>query len=331
MTVSVEPIEDPDRWNALVERADAGTPFHRYEALEVFATHTGTRLHALVGRVGREPVGVFPIFELRIGPARAAFSPPPNRKISYLGPATTFESAMNYRKRERRHRRFVDAALEYVDAEIDPRIVNLRTAVEYGDPRPFLWNGFESTPRYTYHLDLSRDPATVLSAAGRDLRSNVRRTDAEAYEIDTGGSFAIERVIGLAKRRHQEQGVPYAMTPEFVDDLARAMPEHLTVYVCRVDDSFAGGTVVLSDDRTCYRWQSATDFDVDVPVQDLLDWRVIQDGIDAGRSRYDLVGANNPRLCRYKAKFAPRVATYYRLERSGPVSGLLASAYGRLK
>lgn len=331
MSIEITISDDAEEWNRIVDRAEGATPFHRFEALDVFAEHTESTLHPLIGYKGQEAVGLLPVFGIRKGPVMTAFSPPPNRKISYLGPVILSKSGMKQRKSERRHRRFVESAIEYLDSAVKPRYVNVRAPTEYEDPRPFVWNDFTPSPRYTYRLDLDRNPDEIIESASSDLRSNVRKTDSDAYEIVTGGRAGMEQIVKRAKRRHEEQDVAYDVTPSFVRDLSRALPESMASYLCTVDDDFVGGTIVLYDDETVYRWQSVADFDASVPAQDLLDWHVIEEAIEDGRTSYDLVGANNPRLCDYKAKFAPDVATYYELERSGAAMNALKTVYSSLR
>lgn len=327
MSVEITTPDDADEWNRVVDRAEGATPFHRFEALEVFAEHTGSTLHPLIGYKGQEAVGLFPLFGLRKGPLMTAFSPPPDKKISYLGPVVLSKSGMKRRKSERRHRRFVESALEQLDDALDPRYINVRTPIEYDDPRPFVWNDFTPSPRYTYRLDIDRDPDEILESASSDLRSNVRKTDRDAYEITDGGRTGMEQIVTHAKQRHEEQDVDYDVTPAFVRDLSHALNDAIHSYVCTADDRFVGGTIVLRDEETVYRWQSVADFDASVPAQDLLDWHVIEEAAESDRAQYDLVGANNPRLCEYKAKFAPDVNTYYELERSGSAVNLLKNVY----
>ncbi len=331
MSVEIERVDDADSWDALVTRSGTTTPFHRYDALEIIAEYTNCELHPLVGYVGNEPAGLFPVFERTIGPVSAAFSPPPDEKIPYLGPATFTDPNMKRRKRERRHRRFVEAALAYVDDQIAPRFVNVRTAVGYDDPRPFLWNGFSPTPRYTYHVDLTRGPDELLSEVGSDLRSNVRKTDDDAFEITTGGRAGMEQILANVRQRHADQGVSYGVSSGLVRDLARMVPDAFTSYLCTVDGAFVGGAIVASDGDTAYRWQSVAQFDAPVPAQDLLDWHVVREASADGLETYDLVGANDQRLCEYKAKFAPEMETYYRLERSGLAMSTMASLYTRFR
>lgn len=331
MSVEVEPIDDADEWDSLVARSETTTPFHRYDALEVIAEHTGCELHPLVGYVGQEPAGLFPVFERAIGPVSVAFSPPPNEKIPYLGPATFADPQMKRRKRERRHQRFIESALSYVDDRIAARYINIRTGVGYDDPRPFVWNEFEPTPRYTYYVDLTRPEEEILSEASSDLRSNVRKTDQDAFEITTGGRAGMEQVLTNVRRRYEDQGVSYEVSPGLVRDLSRAVPDAFSSYLCTVDDVFVGGAIVASDDDTVYRWQSVAEFDAPIPTQDLIDWHVVCEAKADGLETYDLVGANNRRLCEYKAKFAPRVETYYRLERSSVTMGAIADLYARFR
>ncbi|WP_418280299.1 GNAT family N-acetyltransferase [Halorubrum sp. DTA98] len=331
MSVDVDRIDDAGAWDALVDRSATTTPFHRYDSLDVIAEYTDCELHPLVGYVGQEPAGLFPVFERRFGPMSAVFSPPPDEKVPYLGPAVFADPNMKRRKRERRHRRFVESALTYVDEEIGPRFINVRTGVGYDDPRPFLWNGFSSTPRYTYYVDLTCGPEEVLSRASSDLRSNVHNTDDDAFEITTGGRAGMEQVLENVRRRHEEQGISYDVSPGLIRDLSRRVPDAFTSYLCTVDDVFVGGTIVAVDDDTVYRWQTVARFDAPVPVQDLLDWHVISEASADGLETYDLVGANDRRLSEYKAKFAPEVEPYYRLQRSGITMGTIASLYARLR
>ena len=52
MSIEITRTTEGEEWNRLLERADAVSPFHRYEALTVCAEHANADLHALVGRKG---------------------------------------------------------------------------------------------------------------------------------------------------------------------------------------------------------------------------------------------------------------------------------------
>lgn len=334
MTVEVETLPDADRWNELVEGSPHGTVFHRRGFLDAIAEQAGATLLPLAGYVGQEPVGVFPVFALRKGPVRAAFSPPPDLKVSYGGPALCNQEALSRRKAERRNRRFVEAALDRITEEIGPRYVHLRTGVRYGDTRPFEWAGFEATPGYTYEVALDRDPDAVFEAFSGDARSNVRRArDADAdVTVSVGGRAEIEPIVEQVRARHAAQDEPYHVTPAFATALHDRLPAgSVRPYVVRVDGDFAGGMVTLWDDDAVYRWQGGAKPGVDLPINDSLDWHVIRDAINEGRPRYDLVGANNRRLVGYKAKFAPELRSYVSLEDGGLSMRAAAKVYRKLR
>ena len=331
MSIEVSETRDPETWNDLVERSGQSTPFHRYEALEVIAAHSGTECYPFVGKKGQEPVGLFPVFSLSKGPFDLAVSPPPDLEISYLGPAQFEHNGMKQRKAERRHRRFIDAVFEAVTDALDPDYTHIRAGTEYPDPRPFIWREFETTPRHTYHVDITPETDDLFMSFSSDVRKNVRKADEEHdYDISEGTPADVARIIRQVRQRHAEQDVDYTVPPSFGAALADELPDgSVRAYTCRQDGRLLGGLVTLEDDETLYRWQSVADLDHDIPVSDVLDWEMIQRARDRGIDRVDLVGANNRRLCGYKAKFNPDVRTYYSLERGSLLMDVVKAAYLR--
>lgn len=329
MSIEVERLADDDQaeWNDLLERMPGRTPFHRREALAVLADHAGQDVHPLVGYKGQEPVGLFPVFETGRGPLTAAFSPPPRLKVTYLGPVVADLSQMSSNSAERRRRRFITAATEWVDDEIDPRYVHIRTATEFEDPRPFDWAGFDLTPRFTYEVDLTAGPERLFDAFSRDARSNVRDAEA-ACSVREGDRVALDRIVEQVRSRYLEQDVPFPVSDAFVRDLYDALPDGtVQPYVCEVDGEFAGGSIVLDDGECVYGWLGSVVPAVEYDVNDFLHWHVIQRAADDGRSTYDLVGANDARLSRFKSKFAPTLRRYHELSRTGPATALIERVY----
>jgi lipid II:glycine glycyltransferase (peptidoglycan interpeptide bridge formation enzyme) len=70
---------------------------------------------------------------------------------------------------------------------------------------------------------------------------------------------------------------------------------------------------------------------VDVAVNDVLDWAVMDAAKERGRSTYDLVGAENERINSYKAKFNPTLQEYYSLERASPAVSIAAHLYKQVR
>lgn len=332
MSIEASLVQDADEWNRLVDRSDQTTPFHRYEALEVIADHSGTTLYPYVGYKGQEPIGLFPVYAMERWPLRVAFSPPPDLEVSYLGPAQLNGSSPKQRKAERRHRRFVESVVEEVEAEIEPHYAHVRSGTGYDDPRPFIWNDFDPTPRYTYLVDLSPDVDDLFMSFSSDVRKNVRKAEDFEYDLFEGDATDIEQIIRRVQQRHEEQDVSYNVTEAFARDLYQSLPDGMVrPYVCERDGRFVGGKITLEDDETLYGWQTVADLDSDLLATDLIDWTVIREAKERGVDEIDLVGANNPRLCGYKAKFNPEVRTHYSLERGSPATRTLKTLYKRVR
>lgn len=334
MSIDIERYDDADRdqWNSLVDRSPQATPFHRYEILEVLAESSGSDLHPMVGFKGQEPVGLLPVFGMFKGPISAAFSPPPDLKVSYLGPVLLNFEKLKRRKAERRHDRFVDACTERIDEEINPKFTQLRTGPWYEDPRPFTWNDFDVELAHTYVVDLTADTDVLLQSFSSDARRNATNGVEPNVEIEEGGRRSVRRIITQVKERHAQQGESYKLDPETVTAMYNRLPEDiLRPYVCTVNGEFVGGVVTVEDDGTIHRWQGGAKPDTDVPINDRLDWHIMTDAIDRGIERYDLVGANNQRLCGYKAKFAPELHTYFSIQRSSYGLGMVSNLYKQIR
>jgi hypothetical protein len=323
--------DDMQRWDDIVARSPQGTPFHRRAALDVVAEHSGTTLHPLVGYKGQEPVGLLPVYELSKGPATALFSPPPRLKVSYQGPVLVNFEKLKRRKAEKRAKRFVDGCVETLETEFSPDYVHLRSGPRYVDTRAFVWNEFDVNERFTYVVDLTTEPETLIEEFSSDARRNVRNGHDDRYEITEGGAEAIERIVEQVRARHEAQGEAYPVTTAFVTDLWRSLPEGtVRPYVCTVDGEFAGGMVTMESGDTVYRWQGGAKTDGDLPVNDLVDWRIIRDAAERGLTRYDLAGANNHRISRYKAKFAPELTAYHEMEWGTPPANVALTVYRRV-
>ncbi|NHN49809.1 GNAT family N-acetyltransferase [Halostella sp. JP-L12] len=334
MSIDIRILDDEDEWDRYVDRSDGTNLFHRYAALEVQAQYTNAELYPLAGFKGQEAVGLFPVFEIRKGPVSAAFSPPPEIRVPYLGPALLNVDKLKRRKRDRREKRFVENCLDVVDEEIGPKYTHFRTDERFDDLRPFIWNDHDVTPTYTYMVDLDADEETLQARFSSDARSNIRDGEDADYVIEEEGYEAIEKILEQVRARYEAQDVSFHLPTALVGDLFDRLPDgYVRPYALYVDGDFVGGILALDDGERVYRWQGGvrTDADVDIAPNDLLDWRVMSDARERGRSHYDLVGADDPRINRYKAKFGPDVEAYHSVEKGTPVMNKMAQLYRQLR
>lgn len=323
--------DDRDRWDGLVERSPHGTPFHLDGFARVAAKYADVEYVPLIGYIGQEPVGLFPAFEHSRGPVTTVVSPPPDLQITYGGPAMVNIEKLKRRKTDRRHRRFVEGSLDYLDRKLAPNYVHVRTSSRYLDTRPFIQQGFEASPGHTYVVDITPDEETLLGRFSSDARGNVTDDYADVT-ISVGGERGLRRIVEQVRERHREQDESFSVPTSFVVDLWRQLPDGvLRPYVCEVNGQFTGGMVTLEHGETVYRWLGGAKHDADAPVNDLVDWQIIREAKSRGVSRYDLVGASQPSIARYKAKFAPDLELYQQLERGTALLKLASNVYKRVR
>ncbi|MFC6838489.1 lipid II:glycine glycyltransferase FemX [Halomarina ordinaria] len=329
MSIDVTTLDESDRdvWNRCVEQSDQTNLFHQYEALSLLVAHSGATLHPLIGYNGQEPVGIMPVFEVERGRRRIVKCPPYLLESFSLGPALLNLAGTKRRRAERHQRQFVEGCLEYVEEDIAPAETHVRLGGRFTDVRPFLWNGYEASPYYTYVVDLTPGREAVMAEFSRDARSNIRKTDTEDVEVYEGGVEEIRAIVEQVQDRHDEQGKEYRVYPGFVIDLYEALPEgQVRPYVLEHGGELACGMITLEYGDTIYRWEGGAKYGGDVPAADLLDWHIMCEAMDRDVARYDLVGANMPRLCTYKAKFGPEPEVYYNIERKAPLDAFTEGA-----
>ena len=332
MSIEIETVDDPETWNDYVRRSPHGTVFHRHEALEVQATHSNTTLHPLVGYKGQEPVGLFPVFEFWKGPVPFVFSPPFDLRVQYLGPALCNMAKLKQRKREQRHRRFVEGCIEWIEDRIEPRYLTVRTDWRYTDLRPFKWNGFEVQPSYTYVVDLGPDEEEVMGRFSRTTRRRIRNHLDDEYDVESGGRDEIEWIVRQVNERFVEQGETTPLTESFVTDLYERLPEgQVRPYVLSVDGDVLTGTILLEYDGTAHRWQGGVKVESDLPSNELLEWHMMREAAGRGVTDYEIVDANYPRLNEWKSKFGPEVRSYHLLKRTSTGMDAAVRLYQRVR
>lgn len=309
--------------------------FHHADALEVINRYATGDLHLFGGYRGEELVGLLPVFVRQKWFATAVVSPPPGMYIPRLGPLLMPNSPKR-RKRERLNRQFTAEVLARFDADDPFTLFGMICSQAYADPRPFVWEGLDVEPRFSYAVPLTGSSADdVLSSFSRSLRREIREGEELSVRVETGGVDAAHEVHATMKARYEEQDAEFPVSWEFTRDLVRALGDRSRVYVVR-DESGAivGGIIVLYSNDTAYFWQGGTRAEYEgVNVNSLLHWRIIEDAITDDTlptlERYELGDADSERLARYKSKFNPTLAPSYKIQ-SGKLAELAQKAYYRL-
>lgn len=315
--------------------------FHTAPALSVLDDHAPGDLYLVGGFNGDRPVALVPLF-VRRGPLETAMisSPPPGFNVPHLGPITMPQSPKR-RKREKQNGEFTEKVVEALALDDSRTLFRMVCAPDYGDPRPFRWAGFDVDAAFTYRLAIDRAPDELLKSFSKSLRREIRNGQDADVVVSKGGIDAAEAVYWHTAARYAEQGEEMGSSWEYVRDLLGALDaEHrYRVYTAEsADGRFLGGIIVLYSNDCAYYWLGGARTTHDgVSVNSLLHWHVVRDAAESegeaddspldSVTRYDLVGANTERLCRYKAKFGAALCHYFTVESAGPQMTLAKKAY----
>lgn len=321
-------------WDAALPTAGI-EPFHTTEALEVLDSHWAGELRLFGGFKGHEPIGLLPVFVRHHPLGRLISSPPVGFGIGRLGPVL-MPTSPKQRKRESVNKRFVRRVIETLDGTDQFSLFRMVGRTTYNDPRPFKWDGFNTTPEFTYQLAVDGQTADeVLGSFSRDLRNDIRNRDEVEITIRRGEDGDVQNIYQAMMDRYRQQGRTQPVSREFIEDLLAAVGDRARVYVAESDSGeFLSGMIVLYTDNTAYNWKGGTkpaEIDTSVSVNNLLHWKIIEDIIEdpdlESTSTYDLYTANNERLSRYKSSFNGSLATYYTVESNSVPMTVAKTAY----
>lgn len=311
--------------------------FHASEALDVVEDHANGNLQRYVAYKGDRPVGMVPVVvRERLG--RAVLSPPPGMGIPRLGPLV-MPASPKRRKQERVARTFTEELLDEFGADDRGTLVRIICPLDCSDPRPFNWDGLSVETAFTYSLETENAVADdLLSSFSKSLRREIRDARELDLSITVEGLDAAKEIFDRTQQRYREQDRSFAIEWPYVRDLLGALGEtdRRRVYVARdADGNFLTGITVLYSNDAAYYWQGGarTTYE-DVSVNSAVHWSIITDLIEdpprESVTRYDLMGANTERLCRYKSKFGASLEPYYVAESGGTGMTLAKRAYGTL-
>jgi hypothetical protein len=306
--------------------------FHLADALEVLDEHAAGNLRLYGGFKGDQPVALLPTFVRRMGVGRAVTSPPPSMAVPRLGPLV-MPNSPKQRKRESVNRRFVEGVMDDLGVDGSMSVCRILCPLTYDDPRPFRWGELELQPSFTYVLAAEGPADDLMGSFSKSLRRELRSLIDSDVTVGVEDHDAARTVYDDVAARYAEQGEEFGPTWEYVSDLVSALGARARVYVARAPDGrYLSGVIALYSNDAAYYWLggSRASYDND-SVNSLVHWAILRDllsdpPVDAV-SRYDLVGANTERLCRYKAKFGGEVVPYFVVESPGKSMDLAKRAY----
>jgi hypothetical protein len=311
-------------------------PFHTAEALSVLDDHATGRLQLFAGYNGQNPVALLPVFVRRRAVGSMVTSPPPGFSVPRLGPIL-MPASPKRSKQERLNRRFAEAVVDELSLDATRTLFYMIGNTQYTDPRPYRWADFDVETAFTYSLDVEGQSADdLLANCSKSLRREIRDVRELDVTVEQAGLQGTKAVYEQTAERYEQQDEPFGLSWPYVRDLVEALGERARSYVVRdPDGEFLSGITVLYSNDAAYFWQGGARGEYNgTTVNSYLHWRIVEDLIDDPPidtiTKYDLMGANTDRLCKYKSKFGASLEPYYTIESAGPQMELAKRAYRKI-
>lgn len=308
--------------------------FHTPQMLGVIDDYTSGELHLLTGFNCGELVAFLPLF-VQDGPVGAtiATSPPPGISIPHLGPILNGDGE-DPEDRLTINLRFVEAMLEYIDADSTRTLLWMVCSPKYHTPCPYKKAGLDITPRFTYQVDVNHSSfEDVSDNFSKSMRWEMRKGEELDVFIERGGLEEAHAIHRAVTDLYEELNVNFSMEWEFLQDLITSLGWRCRVYVARgPEGEQLSGIVVLYSNDKAYYWMGGLRASYEnISVNTLLHKRIINDIInDPPRESietYDLVGANIERLCDYKSQFGGDLVQYNLIESENITMNIAKRAY----
>jgi len=191
----------------------------------------------------------------------------------------------------------------------------------------------------TIWVDLTLGLDALSKALDSQWRYGARRALREGVSVrTTRASVDVSGFYKLCSSLSQGKGFALPGSEALMQELIRSSPIEgpikMTLYVGEVDGAMAGGALIAtSGSHIHYMWGASDRRFSKYRVSEAVQWQVIQDGVAAGMTRYDLEGIDpvgNPGVYQFKRKMGGREVTLQGMEVT-PLSllGRVAVGVGR--
>lgn len=308
--MAIKTITNSKQWDSFVDNSPYGLIFHKWDFLKLAEKYTGYQFLPYGVFKGDRLICVFPLFYKKILGVKLLFSPPPQSGIPYLGPV--FDNSYDILKQDKKES-YLDHIVEEMDAEIKkiaPHYTSVLLLPEFSDIRPFLWRNYGAYPRYTYTIDLAPELSDIWDGLTPNCRQNIRKGEKLKCLMKKCDDTSV--LTDLLSERYNEQGLNFSINSDYLKEAMALYPESLILNGLYDEDTLVG--VTLNQVYKKYiGWMGLPKPKTNkyTYTNECLIWKLIEQAKTMGLSKFEISGANKQNLCRYRAKFNPKLEMYF--------------------
>ena len=304
----VVPIEYP-QWDQFVGAVQQGTIFHRSVWVSAIAGAMGFKYSIYGCFLDDEIIGGHILYHSHTkGLFKSGYSTAP--MSSFGGLIVNSEKISNKFRGERNINAVVNAVTKTLQSDGFDYVL-LELSPGFYDIRPFIWNQWSNTIRYTYILQPGKATLSKLAL------SFIRRAEKNDIAIET--STDIGSYYTLYAETFNRQGLPPPMTREQMERMYRAIRESSMgdIWVARMPSGeWAAAEIQLIDEKRCYEWSAASDVVLRRNGANyLLQNSILENGVSWGVKECYSYSANIPNLAEFMTQFGPNLSPYFQVKK----------------
>lgn len=295
-------------WDMLVEKTHSGTPFHTSDWLEICRDVLSKDIRIYGCFRNDELVGGCPIFVKNVKGilkwASSTFS-----MTYYSGPLVMESANLRTTKRVQDTHEILNALREFLCMQGFDSI-SLVFSPGFEDIRPFTWNGWNSSVRYTHYLNLKENIDNNIS---RTIRKDLKSV-AEAG-LETKKWNDLETYYGMLSKVYERQNLKIPLPMKFFEkvfDLIRRKDIGYMLVSETPEGEAVAAHLTLYGKKSTIGWSSARDPSFSLRgTNALLYYNEFLELQSRDFEYMNVMAGNVPRFTDYIMGFSPKLTPYY--------------------
>jgi hypothetical protein len=313
--MSIELMTDKILWDRFIEESPNATLFHKWDFLKIVEKYTGYRMFPYGVYKEEELVSVIPLFYKKKKGLKFVYSPP-QTTLSYI-PYMGFALCRAYDDLKQREK---ETALSYILREtgkalrsLSPNYISLAVGLGDMDIRPYIWHGYEALLQYTYTIDLDKPLKTLWEDCGKKCRKEI--SSASKLDPSIERAYDSEALFNVMRGRltnvHGGDTFFHQQSPDYLKAMLTAFPQNIKMYFMYSGGLLIGAKVDYGYKDRYMSWMGDVVANDDVSANEYFHWELIKKAKEAGYKKYEILGADEKRLNRFKTKFNPSPEPYF--------------------